>query len=160
MGPLTRRVFAAVGLFASAACDAPCEFRIVGRLPSTGSVGCCGASVVQEIVIREHRDLAIDIAQVAISNQQGGQDLLLTTPDCERLFDGPYPGPGAGVQPTPRCRVLLGPVQPGRVSPRADVTPGPYRVFVQAYDSNAAANAYHFEVNIWATSCGRTPAGP
>ena len=131
------------------------------RVNSTGtSVGCCGASAVEDIVVSEHRDLAVDLAQVAIPNQQGGQDMFLTGPDCQQLFDGPYPAPETSSAPPPRCSVILGPVARGRVSPRANVAPGRYRVFVQAYESNASAHEYRFEVNVWGASCGASTASP
>jgi hypothetical protein len=160
MGSLTTRAIAAAGILAVVACDSPCEFRIVERLPSTGSVGCCGGSSREDVVVGAHRDLAVDIAQTAIADQQGGQDLFLTGPDCTRLFDEPYAAPGTAPPPVARCPVVLGPVSRGRVSPRAEVEPGRYRLFVQAYDTNQAANSFHAELNIWGATCGRTPAGP
>ena len=161
MGSLIgRSLLAAAGALALAACDLPCEFRILMRVNSTGSsVGCCGATAVEDIVVSEHRDLAVDLAQVAIPDQQGGQDVYLTGPDCPRLFDGPYPAPGTGSRPSPRCAIVLGPVARGRVSPRANVAPGRYRVFVQAYDSNSSVNDYRFEVSVWGASCGAS-TGP
>ena len=154
-------MLALAGMLALPACDLPCEFRIVMRLNSTGSsVGCCGAAAVEDVVVGDHRELAIDLAQVAIPNQQGGQDAYLTGPDCDRLFDGPYPAPGDGPRPSPRCPVILGPVARGRVSARATVAPGRYRVFVQAYESNASANDYRFDVSVWGASCGASTAGP
>jgi hypothetical protein len=161
MGSLSGRSLAVVGFLALGACDLPCEFRIVMRLPSAGSaVGCCGASVVEDIIIGEQRDLQVDLAQVAIPGQDGGQDVYLTGPDCDRLFNGPYPAPDAGARPLPRCPIVLGPVARGRVSPRAEVAPGRYRVFVQAYDSNPSSNAYRFDVSVWGASCGASTAGP
>jgi hypothetical protein len=161
MGSLSGRSLAVAGVLALAACDLPCEFRTLMRLHSTGSaVGCCGAAVVEDVIVDEQRDLQVDLAQVAIPGQDGGQDVYLTGPDCDRLFDGPYPAPGAGPRPQPRCPVILGPVARGRVSPRAAVAPGRYRVFVQAYDSNASANAYRFDVSVWGASCGASAAGP
>jgi hypothetical protein len=161
MGSLIGRSLSAAGLLVLAACDLPCEFRIVMRTSSmASSVGCCGATAVEDIVVGEHRDLAVDLAQAAIPNQQGGQDVYLTGPDCQRLFDGPYPAPGTGQRPSPQCAVILGPVARGRVSPRAEVAPGRYRVFVQAYDSNTSANDYRFDVSVWGASCGASPAAP
>ena len=160
MGPLTRRTLASAGLLAVVACDVPCEFRILERLTSASSVGCCGAAAVEDVSIPSYPDLAIDLAQVAIADQQGGQDMYLTAGDCVRLFDQPYPAPGSAPRPTPLCPVILGPVAPGRVSSRAAVAPGTYRVFVQAYDSNAGINAFRFDVAVWGASCGASPARP
>ena len=152
----------AIGVAAGGAgCDTPCNFRILDRLDSgTGQVGCCGASATQEIVIPDERDLAVDIAQIATSPRTGGQDVYLTGIDCAVLFDAPYPEPGTGPRPVPRCQVLAGPVAPGAVSPRASLRPGRYRAFVQAYAANPSANAYRFEVNVWGTSCGTSPVAP
>jgi hypothetical protein len=161
MGALTVRFVALAALAGLTACDTPCEFRMVARLGSTGaSVGCCGAAVVEDVVVSEQRDLAIDLAQVAIPHQLGGQDMFVTRADCERLFEGAYPAPGTGPRPSPRCPIILGPVAPGRVSPRAELSPGLYRVFVQAYDSNASANAYRFDVGVWGATCGASPVVP
>lgn len=155
------RVAVAAALVASGACDTPCDYRIMARLEvGARAVGCCGAADIQDIVLPEQPDLAIDLAQVALSNRVGGQDLWLTIPDCLQLFDGPYVEPGAGPRPTPRCRVLLGPVAPGRVSPRTELPPGPYRVFVQSYTTNPATNPYEFTVGVWGSSCGGSPARP
>ena len=110
------RRFVLVGLCAigvaagGTGCDTPCNFRILDRLDSgTGQVGCCGGSATQEIVIPDERDLAIDIAQIATSPRTGGQDVYLTGTDCAVLFDAPYPEPGTGPRPVPRCQVLAGP---------------------------------------------------
>lgn len=153
-------VFLTAGMVV-ASCDTPCHYRILDRIDSgTSQVGCCGASATQEIVIPEERDLAVDIAQVAIDTRSGGQDVYLTPLGCARLFDGAYPAPGTGARPTPLCDVVAGPVVPGTVSPRAGISPGRYRVFVQAYSANTTTNDYRFEVNVWGSSCGRSPAGP
>ena len=116
-------VVAAVVL--AGACDTPCAFRIVTRLElDARRVACCGAADVQDIVLPDQPDLAIDISQVALPNRAGGQDLWLTKTDCEQLFDGPYAEPGTGPRPMPKCQVLAGPVSPGRVSPRTPLAPG------------------------------------
>lgn len=145
----------------AAACDSPCAFRIVTRLDVGGrAVACCGAADVRDIVIPDEPDVAIDLSQRAVPDRVGGQDLWLTGPDCEQLFDAPYVEPGTGPRPSPRCPVLLGPVAPGRISSRAELPPGRYRVFVQAYATNPVANRYEFAVGVWATSCTRSPVGP
>ena len=155
------RMAVAAALLASGACDTPCDYRIVARLElGARAVGCCGAADIQDVVLPDQPDLAIDLAQRALSNHVGGQDLWLTHPECQRLFDGPYVQPGTGPRPTPKCQVLIGPVSPGRVSPRAELPPGPYRVFVQAYSSNPVTNPYEFVVGVWGTSCGGSPVQP
>ena len=150
--------FAAV--IAMSGCD-HCALRIVSRIDSGGrTIGCCGAQVVEDITVPDERDVAIDLRDVAIDGRDGGHDLWLTRTDCDRLFEAPYPAPGTAARPTPRCEVLLGPVPPGRVSPRAELPPGPYRVFVQAYDSNPVSYQFRFNVSIWASTCGASPAAP
>lgn len=142
-------------------CETSCGYRILTRLDSGPlTVGCCGAAAVADIMIPDEPNLAVDLAQVALPNRVGGQDLWLTTTDCAQLFDEPYPQPGTGPRPAPRCRTLLGPVSPGAVSPRAELTPGRYRVVMQAYAANTAANGVRFDVGVWGTACGGNPAGP
>lgn len=143
------------------ACDTPCAFRIVTRLElGVQRVACCGAAEVQDVVLPDQPDLAIDIAQAALPNRVGGQDLWLTSTDCQQLFEGPYAEPGTGPRPTPKCQVLLGPVSPGRVSPRTALPPGRYRVFVQAYSTNTSANDYRVDIGVWGTSCNGSPVSP
>ena len=152
-------VIAAVVL--AGACDTPCAFRIVTRIELGGrSVACCGAADVRDVVLPDEPDLAVDIAQVALPNRIGGQDLWLTRTDCQQLFDGAYAEPGTGPRPAPKCQVLLGPVSPGRVSPRTELPPGRYRVFVQAYSTNTTANDYRGDIGDWGTSCGGPPVSP
>lgn len=143
------------------ACDSPCAFRIVTRLElAARRVACCGAADVQDVVLPDQPDLAIDIAQEALPGRIGGQDLWLTSADCQQLFDGPYPEPGTGPRPTPKCEVLAGPVSPGRVSPRTVLPHGRYRVFAQAYSTNPTANDYRVDIDVWGTSCGGSPVSP
>jgi hypothetical protein len=139
----------------------PCPFVIVLRLElGPRSVPCCGQPEFQEVVIPDQPDLAVDLAQTATPGRVGGQDAWLTTADCTQLFDEPYPQPGTGPRPTPRCQVILGPVSPGMVSPRAEVAPGRYRVFIQPYASNPGATDYLVDVGVWGRSCTRSPLNP
>lgn len=143
------------------ACDAPCAFRIVTRLDAGArAVACCGASDVQDVVVPDEPDVAIDLRQAALPDRLGGQDLWLTGSDCQQLFDAPYVEPGTGVRPTPQCAVLAGPIAPGRTSPRIVLPPGRYRVFVQSYATNPVANVYQFDIGVWATSCASSPVRP
>ena len=121
---------------------------------------CCGAADVQDVVLPDQPDLAIDISQVALPGSAGGQDLWLTKADCQQLFDGLYAEPGTGPRPTPKCEVLAGPVSPGRVSPRTALSPGRYRVFAQAYSSNTTTNDYRVEIDVWGSSCDGSPVRP
>ena len=150
-----------VAVLVGGACDTPCAFRIVTRFElAARSVACCGAADVQDVVLPDEPDLAVDIAQVALPDRVGGQDLWLTTTDCQQLFDAPYAESGTGPRPSPKCPVLLGPVSPGRVSPRTELPPGRYRVFVQAYSTNTAANDYRVAISVWGTSCDGSPVRP
>jgi hypothetical protein len=142
------------------ACDTPCAFRILTRLDLGGRVACCGAADYQDVDLPDQAELAVDLAQAALQNRVGGQDLWLTRTDCEQLFEGVYLEPGTGPRLTPRCEVLLGPVSAGRVSPRAWLPPGRYRVFVQSYSTNTNANDYRVDIGVWGTSCDASPASP
>lgn len=143
------------------ACDSPCAFRIMTRLElAARRVACCGATDVQDVVLPDQPDLAIDVAQEALSRRIGGQDVWLTDTDCQQLFDEPYSEPGTGPRPSPKCPVLVGPVFPGRVSPRTALPPGRYRVFVQAYSTNTTVNDYRVAIGIWGRSCDGSPARP
>ena len=115
---------------------------------------------LQDVVLPDQPDLAIDISQVALPSSAGGQNLWLTKTECEQLFDGPSGEPGTGPRPTPKCEVLAGPVSPGRVSPRTALPPGRYRVFAQAYSSNTTTNDYRFEIDVWGSSCDGSPVRP
>jgi hypothetical protein len=56
--------------------------------------------------------------------------------------------------PAPRCAVYLGPVSPGEVSPRRKVSPGTYRIWVQAISSSAEPQACFLDVGVWGERCG------
>jgi hypothetical protein len=155
------RLAVVAAIVLAGACDTPCAFRILTRLElGARRVACCGGTDVQDVVVPDQPDLAIDISQVALMGRVGGQDLWLTKTDCEQLFDGAYAEPGTGPRPTPKCQVLAGPVSPGRVSPRTALLPGRYRVFAQAYSTNPAANDYRVDIGVWGTSCDGSPVSP
>jgi hypothetical protein len=142
-------------------CDTRCAYRIVSRIESgAGRVGCCGASAVEDVTLPAGPGLAVDLAQAAFDSHVGGQDLWMTRDDCAQLFEGPYAAPGTGPRPVPRCDVVAGPVPAGRVSPRAEVAPGRYRVFVQGYSANPGANEYRFTVSVWGEACAGSPVAP
>lgn len=143
-----------------AGCDTPCAYRILDRIERSGEVGCCGAFAVEEIDVPDERDLAVDVALEALPAASGGQDVWVAPADCARLFEGPYAAPGSGPRPEPRCQVIAGPVSPGRVSPRARVVPGRYRVFVQAYSANRSTSAHRVTISVWGASCQASPTAP
>jgi hypothetical protein len=158
---VTKRSTVLAAAVLAGACDTPCAFRIVTRLELSGQrVPCCGAADYQDVTLPDEPDLAIDLSQVALPDRVGGQDLWLTTTDCPRLFEGTYLEPGTGPRPAPKCEVLLGPVSPGRVSPRTVLPPGRYRVFVQAYSTNTTANDYRVDIGVWSSVCDGSPVRP
>lgn len=155
------RVAVVTAVLAVVACDTPCAFRILTRLEfGVRPVPCCGAADVQDVVLPDQPDLAIDITQPALPDRVGGQDVWLTRTSCEVLFDGPYVEPGTGPRPTPKCEVLLGPISPGRVSPRTVLAPGRYRMFVQAYATNVTPNPYRVDISVWGSACEGSPVRP
>jgi hypothetical protein len=158
---ISRRSTVVCALLVAAGCDTPCAFRIVTRIELTvRQVPCCGAADFQDVTVPDEPDVAIDLSQVALPDRVGGQDLWLTRTDCEQLFDGPYAESGTGPRPAPKCGVLAGPVSPGRVSPRTELPPGRYRVFAQAYSTNAASNPYRVDINVWGSACEGSPVRP
>ena len=46
-----------------------------------------------------------------------------------------------------------GPVGPGAVSPRKKIPPGRYRVFVQAWSSNANTNLFDVDLGLYTDEC-------
>lgn len=156
-----RRAAAALALALTGACDTPCAYRIVDRMDSgVRAIACCGAIDAQEIALPDAHDLAMAIYQQPVAGGTAGQDLWVTGPDCNRLFDEPYSAPGKGPRPVPRCPVFIGPVSPGRTSPRASMAPGRYKVFAMAYTTNATAASYRYDLNLWASDCGGSPVRP
>ncbi len=53
-----------------------------------------------------------------------------------------------------------GPGVAGPGEPSHSVPPGRYRVFVQAYPTNPAANDYRADIDVWGTSCEASPVRP
>src|SRR5262249_50714458 len=77
----------------------------------------------------------------------GTTDAFLTATSCAKLFDGPYPGSPA------LCKVLLGPVPTGNVSPHAGLDGGTYRVWVVGYSSNPDAVRFLIDVDLFDNAC-------
>jgi len=145
--------FLAVGLsgFVSGGCDR-CSFRNLDRQVTKGMLECCGAFKIHEVVVKSGTNRQVDLANSQSPVPSGLADLWLTPASCERLFDGSYPGS------VPRCSVLIGPVVPGAVSERRSLDPGTYRVFVQAYSTNADPVEYVGDFGVWGNDC--VPVSP
>jgi len=136
---------------ALAACGSTvCPFGNISRTTFQGSV--TDGFGVHDVAIPAETDLEVDLANAAPSGQVAKADAWLTTADCARLFDTPYPT-ASGAPPTPLCRVFLGPVAAGSVSARQKVDAGRYRIFVQGYTANQAPATYIADVGIWGRSC-------
>ena len=92
-------------------------------------------------------DSEFDLSNVAMPAQPGLVDAFLVPTSCAKLFDGAYPGAA------PLCQVLSGPAAPGRVSSRVALKAGTYRLWLQAYTSNATTAPYFVDIDIWDHSC-------
>jgi hypothetical protein len=121
---------------------------------SASTVPCCGAFDREDMTIPSAEGGQVDLDNTFFPDEAGHVDAWLVAADCDRLFDGIYPGA------SPLCRTYIGPVQPGQVSARQSIPSGRYRVIVQAYSSNAKAAKYTTEVGLWGYDCKFNPAGP
>jgi hypothetical protein len=129
-----------------AACDR-CSFRLLHEETFTHVVDCCGTSARDDVAIGPGTNRQVDLTNTLFPPEFGRVDVWLAPGDCDQLFDGPYPGAA------PRCRTLIGPVAPGEVSARIKVEAGIYRVFAQAYSSNAGRAEYVAKVGSWGNDC-------
>ena len=159
MPPMKRIVAAAAvaaGLGAAlAACGGSgCPFGNIRRVSFAGSV--TDGFRTHDVAVPSEPSLEVDLASSAPNGQVSRADAWLTTADCAKLFDGPYPT-ASGAPPAPLCRVFLGPVAAGAVSARQKLDAGQYRVFVQGYSSNQTPASYSVDVGIWGNSCFLTP---
>jgi hypothetical protein len=147
---LVVRLGAFVGLIGAAviwsACDR-CPFRNLDRLRVSGTLDCCGASARHDVTVPAGTDRQVDLANARLPTVAGNVDLWLVSADCDRLFDGTYPGA------PPLCRTYIGPVAPGAVSARLKLAAGGYRVFAQAHSSNGETVSYMGDVGIWGMDC-------
>jgi hypothetical protein len=140
-----------VSSLVSGGCDR-CSFRNLDRQTARGTLECCGAFAVHEVVVKPGTNRQVDLANSRSPVPAGLVDLWLAPASCERLFDGPYPGS------VPQCPVLIGPVVPGAVSERRDLDPGTYRVFAQSYSTNVDRPEYAGDLGIWGNDC--VPVSP
>jgi hypothetical protein len=139
-------------------CGSVCEYGLRGRLYVQGTLGCCGASLFQDVSIGKD-DAEVDLSFAKAAGPPPPAHAWLTTSSCTRLFEGTYPPPTGS--PAPLCTVYLGPVTPGEVSSRRKVSPGTYRVWVQAWTSAEVPLALQqsVDVGLWGEHCGaRAPS--
>jgi hypothetical protein len=136
-------------MFASAfACRGSCGLGLRDRVTVEGNVAPGGGSFFQDVVLKPERgDMEIDLANTAHPAQSGLLDAYLTNTNCAKLFDGPYPGSA------PLCKVLVGPAAPGKVSARASLDVGTYRLWIYGYTSNTGSLEFLIDVDIWDSSC-------
>jgi hypothetical protein len=139
-----------VAYLAGAACEA-CPFQIISFISVQGSVE-PGDFAVHDLTVPFEESLEIDMASSSPVDAAMRTDVWVVRPDCEELFNGPYPGPG-GITPQAQCTVLIGPVQPNSVSARLKTAPGQYRVIVQAWATNTAPAVYNAQLGVWGQTC-------
>jgi len=120
----------------NASCGHACGLALIQRItfpppppgplaPAPPPVPCCGGFLYQDVALTDVTQ-QVDLANGQVNN--GHVDAFLVSGDCVRLFDGPYSGSAT----QPLCKVLIGPVAAGTVSPRQKIASGSYRVFEQA----------------------------
>ncbi len=97
-------------------------------------VPCCGAFLYRDVDLTAKVIQQVDVANAQVNN--GHVDAFLTATTCTKLFTDAYDG--SAVQPL--CKVYIGPVSAGMVSPRQTVPSGIYGVFVQAWALNDTAS--------------------
>jgi hypothetical protein len=141
---------------ASAACEA-CPFQVI-RLAGVQGTLEPGAFAVHDMAVPAEESLEIDLASSSPVDPARRVDVWVVRPDCEELFDAPYPGPG-GVTPQAQCAVLIGPVPPNSVSARLKTSPGQYRIIVQAWATNTSPVVYSAQLGIWGQTCRTLPGG-
>jgi hypothetical protein len=136
---------------ATASCGSVCGLGRRGRVTFSGGVPCCGGSTFQDVALSGAAGGAeFDLASTAKPSEPGLADAFLVPTSCSKLFDGPYPGA------TPLCQILLGPTAPGKVSGRAQLPAGTYRLWLQGYTTNGTDAPYLIDIGIWNHDC-RSP---
>ncbi len=142
----------------------PCRFGYLRGVPITGAtagaVGCCGAFVRLEATVDDKSDYKIQLSNIQIPGLTNRVDAWLTDDRCNRLFESPYPASEDGRRAVPRCRVISGPVSPGSVDPPIRVSPGTYRIFLQAWSTNTDQAPYQISLGLWARVCDPIGYGP
>jgi hypothetical protein len=121
--------------------------RVTLSTSSTGEVPCCGGSLFRDVALMGRGDAEFDLSNVSMPVRPGLVDAFLVPTSCAKLFDGVYPGAA------PLCQIYSGPAAPGRVSSRVALNAGTYRLWLQAYTSNATPAPYFVDIDIWDHSC-------
>jgi hypothetical protein len=137
------------------ACNS-CPFGDIRVMNFGGSVACCGGFDRHDVAPGPSEASEFDVSLASVPGQDALMTAWLTRGDCDLLFAVAYDAPGA----SPLCEVLVGPVTPGQVSSRRKLSPGPYRLFVQASATNLAKAQYIVNVGFWGKSCRIGPQGP
>jgi len=152
LAPLAAVVLLAV----QGGCGSVCDFALRGRLYVQGTLACCGAFLWQDVSIGQDV-VEVDLSFAKAAGTPPPAHAWLTTTSCAQLFEGTYPPPSGS--PSPRCTVYLGPVTPGEVSSRRKISPGSYRVWVQAWTSAEAPLHLQqsVDVGLWGELCGGAP---
>jgi len=139
----------AFGCAAFAGCGSKCGLGIHNNQNWSPPAGVePGQGLFKDVSLSPLRgDMEIDLANTAYPTTPGTVDAYLTVTSCTKLFEGPYPGS------QPLCRVLVGPAPSGKVSPRAPLDAGTYRVWAYGYSSNPGGVSFLIDVDIWDNSC-------
>ena len=148
-------VLSLVSLLWFPACDS-CPFGLIKTVNFARSVACCGGFERHDVSPGSTEATEFDVALTFVPGQEAQVTAWLTRGDCDRLFAAAYDDPGA----SPLCEVLIGPVMPGQVSARRKLSPGPFRLFVQASAANPASAQYFVDVGVWGQSCRLGVSGP
>src|SRR5262245_26702574 len=117
-------------------------------------VPCCGGFLFQDVNLNSSAVQQTDLANGQVN--VGHVDAFLVSSDCTKLFEGAYNG--SVVQPL--CTIYIGPVAAGTVSERKKISPGTYRLFVQAWASNESEQRFALDVGIWSDDCRLSPTAP
>jgi len=148
-------------LFACASCGSgsTCGLGLIGRTSTTQRIKAFpfldpGESFYENVTIDDFRGLQIDFINESTATEP--VDAFLTTATCDKLFAGRYTGGTAAAL----CAIYYGPVAHGVTGPRKKISPGNYRIFVQAYADNPAPAIFNIELGLWSDDCRKPIVGP
>ena len=143
-------------------CTSPCGLKLQQHvfLPATAggvqrdtAVPCCGGSAYRDVDLSTAGDIEVDITNPsAVGSMLDG---YLTVVGCDKLFDS-YSGSATGAL----CTIHLGPVAPRATSARKKMTPGRYRLFLQAWTANQSSVSGSLDMGLWSTACKWNPIAP
>ena len=138
----------AIAAFASASCGGnSCGLGQLRSLMQNGTTTTTPQTFDVDLSAKDIQEINFD--STVIPSQPGQVDGFLTTTDCTQLFACAYTGSASA----PLCKVYLGPIAPGGVSPRVTLPPGRYRVFAQPWTTNTGPVRFGFDVVIWGQNC-------